>query len=319
MRLVFAPFVCLPLMAASAFGWGCDGHQIIALIASAHLTSAASAAVDTLLRENPIDPALRRLCKSRPADLMADAATWADDERNVDRATETWHYVDIPLAAGGSGADAMKWCPALPDGKPGCVVSAIETELAILRDTIRPAAARATALRYLIHFAGDIAQPLHDVDNRDRGGGCTSIAFQPGEKAQSLHAIWDSQFIARELEAAKSDQIRYAETLDRSFDGRWPEWGASKQGVLAWAWEGHQLARTIAYGALHPAIPVAPATAGPADDDACKVGREKVAAMHISIDAAYAAQAVPAIREQLAKAGYRLAGLLNRTFPAAAP
>ena len=42
--------------AIPAFGWGCEGHQMIALIARAHLTPAAAAAVDQFLRENPIDP-----------------------------------------------------------------------------------------------------------------------------------------------------------------------------------------------------------------------------------------------------------------------
>ena len=70
---------------------------MIALIARAHLTPAASAAVDRLLRENPIDPALNRFCKDRPADPMADAATWADDARNIEK-TATGTYIDIPLA-----------------------------------------------------------------------------------------------------------------------------------------------------------------------------------------------------------------------------
>ena len=58
---------------------------MVALIARAHLTPAASAAVDRLLRENPIDPALNRFCKDRPNDLMADAATWADDVKNTEK------------------------------------------------------------------------------------------------------------------------------------------------------------------------------------------------------------------------------------------
>jgi len=64
-----------------AFGWGCEGHQMIALIARAHLTPVASAQVDRLLAAVPIDPGLNSYCKDRPADPMADAATWADDIR----------------------------------------------------------------------------------------------------------------------------------------------------------------------------------------------------------------------------------------------
>src|SRR5579871_5107164 len=98
MRAALLLLIVSALSAGSVYGWGCDGHQTIALIARAHLTPAASAAVDRLLRENPVDPSLRRFCKERPNDLMADAATWADDERNVARETEKLHYIDIPLA-----------------------------------------------------------------------------------------------------------------------------------------------------------------------------------------------------------------------------
>ena len=150
MRIALSLIAALPLLAGSAFGWGCQGHQIVALIARAHLTPAASAAVDRLLRENPIDASLTRFCKDRPDDLMADAASWADDQRSVDKSTETWHFIDIPLAVhtGSIGErEAMKWCAPLAAGGPGCIVSALDDQWAILRDASRPAAARAQALR----------------------------------------------------------------------------------------------------------------------------------------------------------------------------
>ena len=68
---------------------------MVALIARAHLTPAASISVDQLLRENPIDPALSRFCKDRPSDLMADSATWADDAKTIEKTAE-WHFIDIP-------------------------------------------------------------------------------------------------------------------------------------------------------------------------------------------------------------------------------
>src|SRR5580704_6130260 len=126
MRPILTLLTVLPLTTGCAFGWGCEGHQMIALIARAHLTSAASSAVDRLLRENPIDPALSRFCKDRPNDLMADSATWADDARNIEKTAE-WHYIDIPLAVR-AGSDVMQWCKPTADGKPGCIVSAIDYE-----------------------------------------------------------------------------------------------------------------------------------------------------------------------------------------------
>ena len=307
MRPVLFFLAVLPISTGSAFGWGCEGHQMIALIARVHLTPAASNAVDRLLRENPIDPGLNRFCKDRPADLMADSATWADDARNIEKTAE-WHYIDIPLAVQ-TGSGVMKWCKPAPDGKPGCIVSAIDYEWALLRDKSQPAAVRAKALRYVIHFLGDLAQPLHAVDNHDRGGNCTGIRFFSQEKPENLHAIWDYKILARELEARKATQVQYAKTLDEDFVR-----SESKTDVLAWAWESHTFAATVTYADLKPPIPIASPNSGLADDAACTAGRAAVAAEHISIDDEYVSHALPVIREQLVKAGYRLAGLLNQTF-----
>jgi len=279
---------------------------MIALIARAHLTPQASQEVDRLLRENPIDPALNRFCKDRPADLMADSATWADDARNIEM-TGDWHFIDIPRAV--TEGDAMKWCKAAPDGKPGCIVTAIDYERAILRDKRQPGPLRAKALRYLIHFVGDLAQPLHASDNHDQGGNCTEIRFFSDEKPQRLHAIWDYRIVQRDLDAKKESKIEYARALGAEFRQAEP-----KIDVLAWTWESHRLASDDVYGQLKPEIPVVSPVLGTADQDACNRERASVAALHISIDDDYVSHTLPVIREQLAKAGYRLAALLNQTF-----
>jgi hypothetical protein len=292
---------------------------MIALIARAHLTPSASNAVDQLLRENPIGPELSRFCKDSPNDLMADSATWADDARTVEK-TADWHFIDIPLGAGADSneKDAMRWCkPA--ESRPGCIVTALDYEWGLLRDKGQPARVRAKALRYVIHFVGDLSQPLHAADNRDRGGNCTAVRFFSEEKPENLHAIWDYKIIARDLDATQATQAQYAKNLDESFARDWPSWGESKLGeskidILAWTWESHALASAVSYAELKPPIPIAPPTAGLADQAACTAGRASTAALHISIDDEYVGHALPVIREQLAKAGYRLAGLLNQTF-----
>jgi hypothetical protein len=307
MQPILTLLVVLPLTTVPAFGWGCEGHQMIALIARAHLTPQASTAVDRLLRENPIDPALSRFCKDRGNDLMADSATWADDVRTIEK-TGDWHFIDIPLEVHGGGRnvmsqDAMKWCG------DGCIVSAIDHEWALLRNRSQPAAVRAKALRYLIHFVGDLAQPLHASDNHDRGGNCTEFRFFSEEKPENLHAIWDYKIIARDLEAKEETQSQYARALNAAFPR-----SESKIDVLAWTWESHALASTVAYGDLKPPIPTASATSGTADQVACAAERAAVGALRISIDDEYVNHALPVIREQLAKAGHRIAALINQTL-----
>jgi hypothetical protein len=284
---------------------------MVALIARARLTPAVSAAVDELLRQSPIDPALTRFCQDRPADLMADSATWADDARNQEK-TSLWHYIDIPLSVTSvSGVDS--WCPPIGPSvggknRPGCVTDAIAYEAAILRDKSRSVAERATALRYIIHFVGDIHQPLHDEDNNDQGGNCTAMQFYSEDRPANLHAIWDYKLIQHQLALDKLTQPAYADALNARFSVRYSALAkGNPDDAIAWAWGAHALAISAAYGALEPGIPVE----SPDPKAVCAAEREKVQALHIAIGDAYFAKTMPVIDEPLATAGFRLAVLLN--------
>ena len=311
----------LPLLTGTALGWGCEGHQAIGLIARAHLTPGASAAVDKLLRENPLDPNQKRYCQDRPADPMGDGASWADDMKSIDK-TFTWHFVDIPLSVNRSDVprpDISMWCEAIGPSvggkdRPGCLTTAIDYEWGILRDQSQAGPERAKALRYLIHLLGDLTQPLHDSDNHDQGGNCTRMVFFGQEKPENLHAIWDDRMIARYMAMHKATQRKFAAGLDREFAENWHRWGEAKTDISGWAWEGHELAAAVTYGKLKPPIPVADPSIGQADKAACTVERARIEEMHISIGEEYFNEALPVIRRQLAKAGYRLAGLLNQGF-----
>jgi hypothetical protein len=314
MRAILPVLLLLLSSTARLFAWSCEGHQIVALIARAHLTAAAAAAVDLLLTQNPIDPALKRFCGAavdvtRPADLMADASTWADDVKYNPEKTAAWHFVDIPLTGPlttNSGTSLDPWCPPIGpsvNGKerPGCVTNALEYELSILRDKSRPHAERAKALRYVIHLVGDIHQPLHDSNNNDEGGNCTALHFFAEVPPAKLHAIWDYKLIQRDLASRHLTQTPYAKSLDRGFTSR-------TLNPVDWAWEGHQLAIEVVYGDLKPSIPLEAPTA----HHDCPAETGKVAALDISIGQPYFDQALPVIYEQLNKAGYRLAALLNQ-------
>jgi hypothetical protein len=311
MRALWFTSLALLSSAIPAFGWGCEGHQIVALIARAHLNPAAAAAVDRLLLENPADPALNHYCKS--ADAMADTASWADEVRNSTK-TGLWHYVDIPLTEKKPGSLAA-WCPpivpaAAGKDQPGCVTNAIEYNWAILLDTSRAAPDRANALRYIIHFVGDMHQPLHSSDNDDQGGNCTSMKFFEEERPANLHSIWDTKLIQHELAVKKETVADYARILDHEYADRWGIWGTTAVDPTAWAWENNKIAREFTYGDLKPLIPVEQPT--PQTD--CAAERTRVTALKIVIGETYFNSAIPVVGEQLTRAGYRLADLLNRTF-----
>src|SRR5260370_359766 len=173
--------------------------------------------VQKLLGENPIDPKLRRWCGNATMDLMVDASTWPDDVRN-ERKNGPWHYIDIPR--GKHKGDLTEYC-----GADGCVTRAIEEQRAILKDKSADPLKRAEAIRYLIHFVGDLHQPLHAINNADNGGNCVPAKFfrhdplpnplhpEREDYSPNLHQIWDTEIVERDMEI--SNPFRYADELER--------------------------------------------------------------------------------------------------------
>ncbi len=114
-----------------------------------------------ILAAGPISPDLRRFCGDSGLDAFADSSTWADDERTIRPETAGWHFIDIPRGA--AKGDIAQYCPSAT----GCVTNAIVEQLAVLRSPAASAQVRADALRYVIHFIGDLHQPLHATTNND--------------------------------------------------------------------------------------------------------------------------------------------------------
>jgi hypothetical protein len=304
------------LLPAPAHAWGCKGHQVIALLAEKHLNPRALAMVKQILADSPIDPNLSRYCKEGGTDPMADASTWPDDIRSQRPETAPWHYVDIPL--GTTHREVEKFC----DPKEGCVTSAIRDELATLRSTDASPQEKADALRFLIHFVGDLHQPLHAVSNNDLGGNCVPVTFfdeAPQLRNQqleiyspNLHAVWDTNILERATDGKTVDQV--ASELDESFHGKITGWEKTTPDVDGWAWESYLLAHKDAYGKL----PVRISAETPQHVTSC-VDDNHVSARRLTLnerlEEPYQEIAVPVVRERLAQAGTRLALLLNRLWP----
>jgi len=310
--------VCISFwLAPSARAWGCKGHEAVAILAEAHLTLHARAMAFKILAASPIDPALSRYCKEPNLDAFADASTWADDERTVKPETAPWHFIDIPLGA--TQNTISTYCPP----KTGCVTLALASQLAILRNPQASPQARADALRYIIHFVGDIHQPLHDATNNDRGGNCVPVTFfgkapqETNTAAESfspnLHSVWDADIVERLANGRTPEQL--AIKLNELLHARQPAWQSETSTFKTWAWEGHQLAEKIAYGKLPGKVPLEaplPSLDSCADDDHVST---RLLQLHEELDAAYQDAAAPVVEEQLTKAGIRLANLLNTLWP----
>ena len=314
-RVTFLLVLAALALAATprAWGWGCEGHQTVALIAKAHLTPHALSMVEQILQANPIDPSLKRFCPNATVDPMADSATWADDYRTVQPQTAGWHFFDIPRGA--SQANIDQFC----DPTAGCVTKALTEQIAVLKNPASAPADQGNALRFVLHFAGDIHQPLHDTTNNDRGANCVPVTFfntKPSANGSSyspnLHAVWDTNMIEN---IAKGQSVtQFAAQLDQQFQSQEAAWQAEAINFDSWAWDAHQLAETVAYGKLNKKIPIeAPVPVNTCADDN-NVGA-RMLKLKEQVGATYQAAATPVIEQQLAKAGVRLAMILNQIWP----
>jgi hypothetical protein len=317
-RFAYAAIILLAAFgfARPAWGWGCEGHQVIALIAEKQMTPKARAMADKILDASPISPELKRFCPEGGLNAFVNSSTWADDERPVQPNTGAWHYIDIPL--GVSHGNLRNYCPA----STGCVLTALQAQLAVLRDPRATAQGKADALRFVIHFVGDLHQPLHTETNDDLGGNCVPVKFLGHAPVETnvkwatyrpnLHAIWDFGIIQAQWPGLTSAQV--AERLERKYKSRIVVWASQPVNVAAWIWQSHRLAETVAYGDLpvHIALQTPePVTSCNGDDHISN----RMLQLHETLGAAYLKAVEPTVEMQLARAGARLAAVLNSLWP----
>jgi hypothetical protein len=310
---LLAATLLLPALAApSAHAWGCKGHQTVALIAEKRLTPEALQMVEKLLGGNPIDPQLKRWCGDVTLDLMVDASTWPDDVRN-ERRNGPWHYIDIPRGTRWGSLD--EYC-----GSEGCVTRAIEEQRAILKDKSADAMKRAEAIRYLIHFVGDMHQPLHATNNADNGGNCVPVTYfrhkpvpnpvhpEREDYSPNLHQVWDTEIVERDMEI--SNPRRYAGELDEKFRKERTDWEAADIQVERWAWESHERAESEVYGAFPEKIGIEPNLKLKSCAENKHMGK-RMFEKHLAVGEAYQNRAGKIAEISLAQAGVRLAMILN--------
>jgi len=210
-----------------------------------------------------------------------------------------------------------------------CVTQALQAQIAILKDAAQAPAARATALRFIIHLVGDMHQPLHCSTNNDRGANCVPVTFfgitpklsekNPASEQYNpnLHSTWDSYLIQTEMQDQKFPDVQqFADYLDGEFRRKIEAWQKAGIDIDAWAWESHEAAERIAYGRLPEKIavetPIMPPIATCADDDDVA---KRMRNLNIDLEQPYETATMPLIEEQLEKAGVRLAMILNRLAP----
>jgi hypothetical protein len=242
----------------AAVAFGPTGHRIAGMVAESHLCPQAVQYIEPLL----------------DGTTLAHAGVWADWIR-ADPAwahSKPWHYINV--------ADEEPLEQAMRREKDNVLMALarFERELA---DARLSRERRAEALRFFVHLLADVHQPLHVGRAEDHGGNDLDVVWRG--KRQSLHALWDGEWLLDRDRLAASDAARAISGLAI---GQARHWQASD--ARAWAEESRSF-RPLVY-----ALPEA--------------GR----AATMPLDAAYLAIARNVLSLRLAQAGVRLAGRLNR-------
>jgi hypothetical protein len=293
MRTLLILLTALLLLPAPALAWGDYAHRLTARIALAQLSPTARAEVRRLLRaEAGLATPECRLAS------IEDASVWPDCVRAVYRErfafSAPWHYQNISVC---EAFDITAKC-----WNGDCVTAQIPRQQALLADRSRPAHERLQALAFLVHFVGDMHQPLHMGDKADRGGNDVRAAF--GFKApdrMNLHWIWDGDLAERALTEPPAVAPRRITPAQRA---AWTAGPAETQARVAlWAREAWEISRRVVY----PELKDYP--------DSCPVPEEGRRALpRGTVTPAYVANATPAVRDQVGKAGTRIALLVNEAL-----
>lgn len=248
----------LLLIPTTALPWGGRGHAIIGEIAQEHLTPEAAAHVKEILGD----------------ETLAEVASWADDVRRDRRETAPFHYVNIDPSVKTLTATAL-------EQEQGNVYMAVVGYAGALSNTNATPTERQEALKFYVHFLGDLHQPLHCGYAEDRGG--NSVQGTYFGDATNLHSVWDSKILDRQF--GNQEQAAVIEELMAKFS---PEqiatWGKDYD-LKAWIAESKDLL-------LHDFYPEPPS--GPF------VFAEEYQTRHIGT-----------VEERLVQGGMRLAATLN--------
>lgn len=273
---VLVLFFSLALLAAPAGrAWNIWQHQVIAEIAERHLHPETRREISYLLGVRY---------------RLADEAGWADYIRGSWWWTAPWHYINWPLELEEPEYDVFST-------RQGNIVSAIEEQLKIYRDRKKSRRDRLEALQFIIHFVGDIHQPLHCGQDEDRGGNDVPVRFR--RQLTNLHACWDGKIYdgGRETPAVHAAVLLEGlqpEERDRIMGGR----------PYDWAVESHRIDREFIYPRLED------------------LADRKSELLPPELSGPYTEAAQPIFRRRLLEGGLRLAYLLNeasRDEPAPPP
>jgi len=269
MKKAIALFLLLFLPFAQSFAWGSKGHRIVGDIARDHLSATARQNLIALLGN----------------DDLAAIANWADEVRPQRPESYGWHFVDIPKDSAGFSDERDCYHPdrrrpSTQEDHQNCVVDRIIFFKQVLANQSASQGDRLEALKWVVHFVGDIHQPMHAIDEAHGGNDIHVTEFgstQCGRYPCNLHYEWDSGLIEH---TGRSEQ-EYVAYLEQIITAKKLQAGGQPGD---WANESLRLAKQVWIN----------------DGGA--------------IDEAYFKTNISIVDERLALAGLRLAAVLNEAL-----
>ncbi|XMA16401.1 hypothetical protein WAI453_009192 [Rhynchosporium graminicola] len=279
---IFASILLLVSSASFGSAWGTLGHNTVAYIATNLVSKATQAYFQTLLNDTS-------------SDYLLHVATWADSYRYTveGKFSSPFHYMDaIDSPPSSCSVDLARDC-----GPQGCIVSALSNYTTRIQDETLSQAERAIAAKFIVHFTGDIHQPLH-VENLEVGGNGISVLFD--NKTTNLHSAWDTAILEQLIGGyTPAIALSWAMTLRKSI----------LHGKYHQAASHEWLTTTSLREPTNTALSWAQDTNKFVCSTVMPMGEAAVKGMELN--GTYYDSAIPVVEMQIAKAGYRLAAWLN--------
>ncbi|MCJ1311521.1 hypothetical protein MMC25_005193 [Agyrium rufum] len=277
-----------PLLSAlpGVLAWGALGHETVGYVAQNFISSATKTWAANILADTS-------------SDALAAVATWADSYRETTAGafSAPYHFID----ALDNPPTTCNVVYSRDCGSSGCVIKAISNYTGRVTQKSLSAEQVNEALKFIIHFVGDIHQPLHD-ENLDLGGNEITVKFN--KTSTNLHAVWDTSIpetyagVSSSLTTAKAYATKLTAAINTgAYASQKSGWltGMTTSDVIGTAtvWAKNANANVCTVVIPHGVSAVEDQELGPTGT------------------LGYYQSAIPTVNLLLAQAGYRLAAWLN--------
>lgn len=235
--------------------WGKNGHRATGEIAEHYLSKKAKKCIDEILN----------------GQSLAFVSTYADEIKSDRKYNDfySWHYVNMPFD---------KTYETSEKNPKGDLVTGIQKCISVLKDKTSSKEDQEFYLKMLVHFVGDLHQPMHIGRKEDKGG--NTIQVQWFGKGTNLHRVWDENMI-EEWDMSYLELASNAKKLSKK------QIEAIEKGtVINWVDEVHEITKEV-YGSV-------------------KKGE--------NLRYKYSYKYFGTVRTQLQKGGIRLAKILNDIY-----